>query len=394
MGEDTIEIKVNLKELLHESMDPAYFSNAISYSSTKIKSVELEQDNKILKVSFCGQESEFNELVNLIVTKIGRSVMNKENKTLFQNMSLLEYPGENIWEKLKAEGMVYDYGSGHLSYNGLFLDLINEMEGVFKKLAQKLNAKEVHLPNFIPWDRIKLLGLVDEFPQYLFFISPLVNDLHTIESFQKEETIDCCHIKSYMDDPQYCLKTSACSLLYPTLENMDFNEYGYFTVLGHCTRRETMNVVAFERLTEFQMREIIFVGDPEGVNQFYAFSTEFLTDLIKYFDLTADISMANDSFFVANYNKFKLMQLLGCNKYEANVLVPHTGSKIAFASFNNHQNFFGRRFNFTYQGKTAVSACIGFGLERLVYGILSQRNLDRDKIYNMLGFLKEKYELN
>jgi seryl-tRNA synthetase len=51
---------------------------------------------------------------------------------------------------------------------------------------------------------------------------------------------------------------------------------------------------------------------------------------------------------------------------------------VALGSFNYHQDFFGRSFGIADGGGEPVhTACIGFGLERLVLAFLAQYGLDR-----------------
>lgn len=130
----------------------------------------------------------------------------------------------------------------------------------------------------------------------------------------------------------------------------------------------------------------------KGVEDFYQLVLELFKDVITMLDLTGDISVANDSFFISSYSKLKLAQKLGCNKYEARILIPGTNENIAVASFNNHQNFFSKRFNFSVKNKDTVSSCVGFGLERLAFGIVSHHGVNRDRITPMINALRCKYK--
>jgi len=64
--------------------------------------------------------------------------------------------------------------------------------------------------------------------------------------------------------------------------------------------------------------------------------------------------------------------------------VPELNTAIAVGSFNHHRQFFSRRFHFSCRSEPAASACIGFGLERLVYAFLSQRGTDRAQLFDAL----------
>lgn len=384
--------KINISQIREQKIEPEYFCTVISYANPKIKSLTFNSAHQCLEISFDGTEDELEAIIKYIITKIGKPLINKESEIIFSNTSGVSSFKKNTWKELVKQGMVHDFGNGHVAYKGLFLELIHAVDSLFQCLAGKLKAIPIHLPNFIRWDCIKKLGSIEEYPHRLFFLSSLVSDIDKMEEFQTAALSGHWNSMQYLSSPGYCLKTSACSLLYPTIENKSFSQGTYFTMLGNCARRESLNTTSFERLTEFQMREIVYIGDEPGIKKFFDYSIELFKDIIRHFDLTGHIATASDSFFVSRYNKLKLMLMLGQDKYEAHVFIPETDTTISFASFNNHRNFFSKRFGFTLKGKEAVSACIGFGLERLVYGLLNQHGPDRSKILRMIRDIKGAYE--
>ncbi|MGD2084897.1 MAG: hypothetical protein PVH61_01815 [Candidatus Aminicenantes bacterium] len=384
--------EINLSHICEQKIEPEYFCSVISYAHPKIKSLNLNSPQQRLEISFDGTEEELETIIKNIITKIGKPVINKESEIIFSTTSAVSSCKKDTWEELVKTGMVHDFGNGHVAYKGLFLELIHAVDSLFRCIAEKLTAIPLHLPNFIQWDCMKKLGSIEEYPHRLFFLSSLVSDIDKMEEFQTAALSEDWTPGHYLSSPGYCLKTSACSLLYPFIENKSFSQGTHYTMLGMCARRESLNTNSLERLTEFQMREIVYIGDEPGVKKFFDYSIELFKDLLQHFDLTGHIATASDSFFVSRYNKLKLMLMLGQDKYEAHVLIPESDTTIAVASFNNHRNFFSKRFGFTFKGKEAVSACIGFGLERLVYAILSQHGLEPSKILRMIRDLKGTYE--
>lgn len=384
-----------LKQLVDESIDPDYFSTVLSYATTKIESLQYNQKDNTIAVSFNGEKKELDEIVKKVTLKIGKEVINKKNRLIFSHASKKDpvYTKKSSFKKLQELGIIYDFGNGHISYQGLFLELLQNIDDTFSKIAKHRGAVEIHLPSFVQWENIKKLGFIDEYPHYLFFTAPLIRELEVVEKFQNLGKKESPELKRYLSNPHYCLKPSACSLLYPIFEGYDFEKNSLYTTLGSCTRHETLNVTSCERLTEFQMREIVYVGDKKGQEDFFCFSMDLIKDMIRLFDLTAQIRTANDSFFVSNYSKFRLMQLLGYSKYEATVLIPDADTHIAFASYNNHQNFFSNRFHFTINKDSAVTSCIGFGLERLVYAAICHHGLERERLFGMINSLREKYRI-
>ena len=383
---------IDLSQMSLDGIDAEYFANVLSYYNKKIQKVEYDPVKKEAALTYLGTQEEFDAIIDDILAKLGRSKKNHTNEVVFTRVATTPNIDGDVWEEMVREGIVFDYGQGHVAYGGLFFELFENIDYSLTKMLAKRSARPMYLPNFVSIDYLKKLGLVDEFPQYLFFVAPLAQDIGIIENFQKEKVLEREALQTYLEAPQYCLKTAACSMLYPIIENTDFDEPVYFTTLGSIARRESLNIKTCERLTEFHQREIVFIGDDEGVKGFIRFSQDLFRTLIETFNLTASISAANDSFFVSNYSKLRFMQALGQDKYEALVTIPSTKAKIAFASCNNHRGFFSKRFGFTYRGDEAATACVGVGLERLVYATISQHGLDRAKLLEMVAKFKEKCE--
>ncbi len=381
---------IDMEKILSGGIDPEYFAGVLSYYNSKVDSIKYDSKQNQLTITYPGTVEEIDSIVEEIKEKLGSSVINRENQVVYSRSSTAPPQKTDMWEEMLHQEMVFDYGDGHVSYSGVFLELLEGIDGLLRSFAARLSARPIHLPNFISTQHIKRLGLVDEFPHYLFFVTPLAKEMSLIENFQKEEVLDKEASQRYLEVPGYCLKTAACSPLYPTLENRDFESPVFFTTKGTISRRESFNINSFERLTEFHQREIIFVGNEQGAKAFLEFTLELFKSIVESFDLSASISTANDSFFVSNYKKFKLMQLLGHDKYETVALIPSSGANIAFSSFNNHRDFFSKRFSFSCKGEQAVSACLGVGLERLVYAVISHHGMDQSRLFEMLERLKIK----
>ncbi len=380
---------ISAQDLLNAQIDPTYFSNVVAYSSPDVKTVRWDEGHGNLTIVFDGSIDELDRLIERIKDKIGRAIVNRKPDVIFSHGSDRAPQKRDVWEEMIRAGMVKDFGDGHVAYSGLFLDLVQRLDSAFQDVAAEIGAEPVHMPNFISLDYMKRMGVFDKYPHHLYFLSPLVPDIEKIEKFQSEEESSDPRIVEYLKDPRYCLKTSACALLYPLLENTAFSRPAHYTMLGCCTRHETKMATSLERLTEFTMREIVFVGDEAGADEFQRFCVTLLQDLIESFDLTARIASASDSFFVSNYGKYRLMQLLGKEKFEAQLVIPDTGADIAVGSFNHHRRFFGQRFGFSYCGEPAASACIGFGLERLAYGIVCQCGMERPNLMKKLDCFLE-----
>ena len=60
-------------------------------------------------------------------------------------------------------------------------------------------------------------------------------------------------------------------------------------------------------------------------------------------------------------------------KYEAQVWIPYKKDWLAITSFNNHMDVLTKKYNISFKNSNNIfSGCVGYGLERIAYSIISQ----------------------
>ena len=170
------------------------------------------------------------------------------------------------------------------------------------------------------------------------------------------------------------LAPAVCYHAYPELEGRTIGPDPVFlTACGHCYRYEGGNHVPLERLWEFTMREIIFLGNREQVESVRQSIVRQVADFVTALELEGAIGIASDPFFTAGDEGRRLMQQAGALKHELQLAVDARGRTVAAASFNHHHDFFGTRFAIRLtDGSPAHSGCVAFGLERWVLAVLAQ----------------------
>jgi len=357
-------------------VEPDHLATMLSYAGEGVTAVRCDRTRGTVTVEFDGTSDEWRDLVQRLRSRLHAPAV-RPSGPIYAHRSARRPAATKVWDALVRSGTVRDFGGGHVAFRGLFLELLERLDDELRRVAAETGAEPVDLPNMLPLHVAKRSGVFDHHPHDLFFTAPLVADVRRIEAFQREAASGEAPAAEALANLEYCLKTSACAPLYPLLAGMDLANPGCYTTIGACARRETARAAAFERLTEFRMREIVFVGDAAGARAFEAFSLELFTDIIESFDLVAEVGPATDSFFVAGYSRYRFAQLVGTDKSEARVFLPDADAYTAFASFNHHRRFFAQRYEITCGGQPAVSACTGVGLERLVFGILSHCGVDQ-----------------
>jgi hypothetical protein len=127
------------------------------------------------------------------------------------------------------------------------------------------------------------------------------------------------------------------------------------------------------------MREIVFVGTEDEVLRRRARAIDLVAGQLEKWDLAGRIETANDPFFAAAYASKSYAQLRGELKFELRLALRQgEGGDVACASFNLHDNFFGRTFAVeTRDGQPAFTGCVGWGLERWVLALFTQHGFER-----------------
>ncbi|MEO1331298.1 MAG: hypothetical protein AAFW46_16735 [Pseudomonadota bacterium] len=293
------------------------------------------------------------------------------------------HPGVNA--ELVARGWVHDYGAGQVAYSGPVL-----------RLAQLLNAKAVelyasafdlvdgHFPSFVSAETLHKCGYFDSHPNQASFVGTVIEDFDAIEAFRQANS---CSEGAILPPSQHihhdgmCLNPAACFPAYPTLAGKTFDEAGHVVSWqGRVFRYESRNITGLDRLYEFNVRELVFVGTEEYVAECRKKAIPAIGKLAEFFDLDMKLQTATDPFFATVSAAKKFFQQAQEVKNE--ILIPVLKSdgsikEMACGSVNLHGNFFGDRFDITAaDGQPAHTGCIGLGVERWVLAAFTQHGFD------------------
>lgn len=194
-------------------------------------------------------------------------------------------------------------------------------------------------PLFIPQEYLRDAKYFDHFPHQLFKVSGI-----------KKSTM------------QY-INPAACLHVYPELRGKNVESYSTF-VTAHCARFEDGLWQEPYRLADFHMSELVVVGNLDIINNKLIEIKLLLQNCFNDFGFGGHFENATDAFFLGESEGAKMIQKLKGLKQE--YVVQSDGKDIALASINNHEEFFGGRFNISTSDSTANSMCVAFGIERLV----------------------------
>ena len=174
------------------------------------------------------------------------------------------------------------------------------------------------------------------------------------------------------------LNPAACYPVYPTVTGTVPGEGRLFSMLNWVYRHEPSPEPT--RMQSFRVREMVRIGTPEQVVEWRDLWLGRGVALLRSLGLAAESDVASDPFFGRGGKVLGQSQKEQRLKFEVLVPVISKENPTALCSFNFHQEHFGSTFDIrTVDGKTANTACLGFGLERVTMALLKEHGFDPGK---------------
>lgn len=375
-----MEFEVPLKSPLPATLVEELIKKSV-YCSTRLKGFEVVDSGAAVRLRVEDESHivEVKDKVFRFIAGMTRGYRPFEKKTVFQSKADPNYV-DHAWEEMLRRRWIFDCGRGLAGLSGPALKLYQYLDDVFTRIArQHFAADEFQFPALISADTLGRCNYFSSFPQAITFVAHLTEDLDLLEEFSaanKQGPLQFPRMEA-LEKPAYCLSPLVCYHCYRLIENEILmpDELRSFTAVGPCFRYESRNMTSLERLWNFNMREIVFVGSREEVKRQRQRCMDAVGDWLDRIGLKASFETASDPFFTTDFSEKTYFQLLSDLKYE--IRLNFTEDKtIAAGSFNLHNDFFGKTFSIRSGPEAAFTSCVGFGLERLVYGFICQKGFD------------------
>ncbi|WP_437283011.1 hypothetical protein WME90_21280 [Sorangium sp. So ce375] len=288
-----------------------------------------------------------------------------------------------IDEELAASPHLLCLGAGLCGLAGPLLALLRWFEARFRSLAASFGAEEHHYPVLVLAEILEEVGYFTHFPQHVTFCCHLPDSLPVLESVAADaRQAKGSFTETFADrlcPPRHVLTPGVCLPCYRQQRDVVLGpgEVRTLTMQNHVFRYEGATFRPLTRAWDFSVRDIVFFGSYEQLHDLREQVVDACIALCRELELDVRVELANDPFFLdANRDK-AIYQRMGEVKYELLFDLPHRGQPLAAASFNLHRDFYTKVYGTRRSdGQLAESACVGFGLERWVYGFLSQKGLD------------------
>lgn len=352
----------------------------LAFVSRQISNPQFTDEGRVLR--FDAPEESASDLASraeILSASVQRGLRNLQRKVYYRSPAAdkPEFRGTG-----EAAGITM-LGPGQAALAGLPLRLFRYFDRVFERFGGAWNAEPLITPTLIPSSVLARCDYFRSFPNNVTFACHLSEDADRIASFrarhQERNDLDD-RVLSDLTTPEACLSPAVCYHVYHLHQGQEIPAAGLVHgVCGKCFRYESSNMAGLRRLWDFTLREVVFLGDRQGVLRHRDRSIELMGHFMEENHLAGEIRTASDPFFIAPDAVAKTYyQLSSESKLEISLMLPD-GSGLAVGSHNYHTDFFGRAFDVTVVGAGPMhSVCVGFGLERWVCAFLSQHGINPD----------------
>jgi acyl carrier protein len=263
-------------------------------------------------------------------------------------------PGSAVAE-LFVRGELELTPEGALIIRGPAASLRDYFDDTVRGWALEFGAMEETFPASIPISTLERAGFMSAFPQKLVRVGEPSDGI--------------------AGPPAVCYHN------YPSFADSTLRDASIVTEIGRCYRNEYQADSSYpvERLCSFTMREIIAVGQAGLVERLRSEMMERVTLWVKELALEGHIEIAADPFFTGESRGRMLIQRMLPLKYELRLRVDPDGRSVAAASFNNHEQHFGKAFSIRLpSGEYAHSGCVAFGWERWIIAFVNHYGPDEN----------------
>ncbi len=304
------------------------------------------------------------------------------NECVFESRRVSRYEGDPQ-PHLERIRDVIPVQPGFFTFQGGFLRVFHALNDRVRAFAADLGAIEQEYPTVWPVRLFKQIDYFHEFPHQVILCAPVKDDFSAREAFAqrygKARDFETVEMGELIADSEYGLEPAVCDCCYFGLEGRTDLENAYYTCYNKVFRNERSGSNRLDRLTNFSVRDIMFVGTEDFVLECRQTLIEVLSRFLADLELEAKIETANDPFFANDAAMKTAFQNAHELKYELLARIPHLGREIAVGSVNFHLDFFGSAFSIeTREGGPAYSGCIGVGMERMAYALYCQHGSELD----------------
>lgn len=288
------------------------------------------------------------------------------------------YDPQKFYDDLVKHRLIVPVGvHGAFGRGAVFEDVLERFNALVTKLSSNDNAEFYTFPPVINRQVLEKVHYLDSFPHlcgavYSFFGKELQAKALAEKVNSGQPWGDMLNITDVVLNP------AACYPVYPSFAGVVPENGRLVTMLNWVFRHEPS--LEPTRMQSFRVREFVKVGTPHQVVEWRDMWLQRGLQLLQGLGLPATADVASDPFFGRGGKMLAVSQKEQKLKFEVLVPVISDTDPTAVCSFNFHQEHFGSTFDIrTTDGNVANTACLGFGLERIVMALFKTHGFDPEK---------------
>lgn len=279
-----------------------------------------------------------------------------------------------LGELIDARLLIPSGVRGVYGRSGTFEHIIDRFEDLVGRETRSMNAEVIRFPPVFNREHYCGTDHIYNFPDLMgsvhSFTGCEADHQQLLQKFEQREDWS-----RDLAATQVMLAPAACYPLYPSATGTLPKSGRLVDLKSFVFRHEPSDDPA--RMQSFRMREFVRLGSPEQALAHRDFWLEKAGGILRSLGLPVEAVVANDPFFGRGGRVMKATQREQNLKFELVVPICSEEKPTAITSCNYHLDHFGSVFDIrTADGKTAHSACMGFGLERIALALLKHHGLD------------------
>ena len=286
-------------------------------------------------------------------------------------------------EAIMAAPWLREVGAGLLAFGPEGVVVLEGVSHACRALGTACGARPLRFPAAMPLATAQRCDCLRHFPQLLSMVSHLREDYAVLDAYSRRSgsaalATNCSPAPHEVSPADKVLRPALCYQVYDHFAGTRLDaDPRLFSTEGACFRYESRNLRCPDRLFEFRMAEIVALGTQETLLSWRDDMMNQVETLVTKLGLPGRIQRENDPFFVDYAVMKSTFQQAHDLKYELQVPFPNADGHLAVASFNCHQDFFGRRFDISDRsGAPAWTTCTAFGVDRLVVSLVAHHGAD------------------
>jgi len=277
-------------------------------------------------------------------------------------------------DELIAERLFIPSGvAGVYGLSGVFEQVVEAFDDYVTRAAAPLGSEVVRFPPLLTRRAYERTDHLSLFPNLMGSVHSFTGSPREVPELVRRKT-EGDDWSAVLSPTEVMLTPAACYPLYPACAGRLPEGGRTVDLRGFVFRHEPSPDPA--RMQIFRQREFVRLGSPAEAIAHRDSWLDLGLSLLRALNLDVEAVVATDPFFADGARIMKATQREQTLKHEFVCPINSAEHPTAIASTNYHLDHFGESFGImTSDGRTAHSACIGFGLERVALALFRTHGL-------------------